>query len=379
MQNYLNFLPDCFSKTIFWPTLFLGAIIVTTGCEGGCCCEESRSVSCEKKQLIDVAGAENKLAITTIAKVGQENIKPLVEDISTLTSNQAILLPSMLNNGLGELDNLSPATTVLMPEIVDPKGISLLGNRENNFFADMESEKIKEGYWSFPKEEKRNTFVKKQLPLGLKSISTVITAGPNISFKSSKEDYGSTKYKHKPGVGFQVGVGSKMVFNDKWSVCPALIVKQNNASEELTYTGTGGEPGGTTTKDKYSYTYLSVPVLAEYKVSEQLSVVAGPELNYLLGSSVKPDGGKKESLTKNSVKVGVGAQVGVKYAIPSRSGNSAWNIQLIYDHRISRLNKKEMDYGGGTGGYEVPAWNMKSVQLGVTCLVCNLLKAKNKN
>jgi hypothetical protein len=113
-------------------------------------------------------------------------------------------------------------------------------------------------------------------------------------------------------------------------------------------------------------------------LTDQLTAVVGPEINYLLGASTKQSGNsEKNKITDNSVKVGAGAQVGLRYEIP----NSPIGIQLLYDQRLSRLNKKAevTDYvpgGGGGGGYEIPAWNMKSIQLGVTCSLCELMKKK---
>jgi hypothetical protein len=221
----------------------------------------------------------------------------------------------------------------------------------------------------------------KKLPLGIKGISTSIIAGPTISFKSSKEDYGNTDHKHSPGAGIVLGIGTTYYFSEKFAVSTSLLFKQNNASEKLSYTipGDPGGPGGgsTETETKYNYSYLSAPVLAQIKLSDQLTAVAGPEINYLLGASTKQSGnGEKNKITDNSVKVGAGAQVGLRYEIP----NSPIGIQLLYDQRLSRLNKKNetTDYypGGGGGGYEIPAWNMKSIQLGVTCALCELMKKK---
>jgi opacity protein-like surface antigen len=218
-------------------------------------------------------------------------------------------------------------------------------------------------------------------PLGIRSISTNIIAGPNLSFKSSNESnasYGGANHQHKPGVGFQLGVGSTLTFNDKWSVAPAMMVKQNNASETIKSSG-GGEGGNysyESTTD-YSYTYLSAPVLARYQASDRLSIYAGPELNYLLGANTKSGGtynnGGKQDITSSSVRLGLGVQAGVKYEIPSSDGGSIWGIELLYDHRISRLNKKQSENTYG-GNYDIPAWHMKSLQLGITCDICNLLR-----
>lgn len=218
----------------------------------------------------------------------------------------------------------------------------------------------------------------KKLPLGIKGISTSIIGGPNLSFKSSKEDYGNTDHKHSPGAGVQLGVTMSCVFSEKFAVAPALIFKSNSATETLGQTI--GEPGGgdpgNEIKSKYNYSYLSVPVMAQIKVNDQLTLMAGPELNLLLGATVKTTGygdTDKTDIKDNSVKAGAGIQAGVKYNIP----NSPIGIQLIYDHRLSRLNEKTTDYYPG-GGYETPAWNMKSIQLGVICELCELIKGKKK-
>ena len=223
----------------------------------------------------------------------------------------------------------------------------------------------------------------KSCPLGIRSITSHIIAGPNMSFKGSKEGndvYGNNGHKHQPGAGFQVGMGSSFAFTGKFSVNPSLLLKHNSASEKITYRSTepGGGNYGSESKDKYNYTYLSAPVVASYKVGKQVEVFAGPEINYLLNASVKNDsrtaGDKKENITKNSVKLGVGVQAGVKYRIPSGNGDSPFGVQLLYEHRLSRLNKKNSD---GYSTYDAPGWNIKGFQLGVTCSICSLMKAKN--
>lgn len=227
-----------------------------------------------------------------------------------------------------------------------------------------------------PGQQKRMRQSEKKLPLGIRGINTSLIAAPNLSFKSSKEDYGGTNHKHKPGVGFQFGIGTTYMFSEKFAVSTSLLFKQNNASEVLSY-NVPGEPGGGGDQEfttKYSYSYLSAPILAEFKLSDQLTASAGPELNYLLGASAKAEstyGDGKSSLTESSVKLGVGMQLGLRYELP----NSPVAIQLLYDHRLSRLNEKnESDYYPGGGNSETPAWNMKSIQLGIICSLCELMK-----
>lgn len=215
-------------------------------------------------------------------------------------------------------------------------------------------------------------------PLGLDAIHTYFTAGPNMNFKSAGSDVYAGG-SHKPGIGFQAGFRTVYRFSDKFSVVPGLLFKQNNASEEATISDGGpGEPGGgdpgISIVDKYSYNYLSAPILAQFNLTSNLTLSAGPELNYLLSAKVKSstnyggtDNKETRNITKESVKAGIGVQAGLKYEFP----DSRWSMELVYDHRLSRLNKKPDDYPEYS-----PAWRMKSVQLGVKCRICDLVNGK---
>lgn len=211
----------------------------------------------------------------------------------------------------------------------------------------------------------------KKLPLGLQSISTNIIAGPNLSMKRSSEDYGNLNHKSIPGIGYQFGIGLSLGVSNKLAIEPSLLVKHNSASEKLSYSNTGGEPGASTT-DKYSYNYLSVPVHASIKASENLRILLGPEVNYLLGAKVKYDGGNKQSLTSNSIKLGLGLQAGIRYELPKNAGPSGMGLQLLYDHRLSRLNEKSYSYMGGGSSSEVPAWRMSGFSLSFFANLCEL-------
>lgn len=202
---------------------------------------------------------------------------------------------------------------------------------------------------------------------GLPNIYSTLVAGPNISFKSSEEEntYGGSG-KHSPGIGFQLGVGTTWQASEKFNIFSALLFKQQNASEK--YSGYQYEPGGNgSTKeeqDKYSFNYISLPVLACYNITPELSIGAGPELNYLVSGSIKPSGEDKQKITSQLVRFGVGAQAVARYKLPSKSSKSGFALQLVYDHRISRLNKKMLE------GYETPAWRMKGVQLSLLYNFC---------
>jgi hypothetical protein len=205
-------------------------------------------------------------------------------------------------------------------------------------------------------------------------FATTVTTGSSLNFKSSNEDYGGGYGKHEPGIGFNIGVGTVLPFNKHWAVAPSVRFTQKNASEKLEYSGTGG--GGTETYiDKYSYNYLGGTMLAQYRAGKHVSFVAGPEVNFLVAASVKNGGssgtGEKQSLNKTSQKVGIDLLAGVKFEIPAKNSRSKWGVQLMYDHRLSRLNKKKDE-----NGQDVAAYKMKSVQLGLAYNICGCNKKK---
>ncbi len=205
-------------------------------------------------------------------------------------------------------------------------------------------------------------------------FATTITAGSLFNFKSSNEEYGGGYGKHKPGIGFNVSVGTVLPFNQHWAIAPSIRITQKNASEKLSYSG--GTGGGTMEfTDKYSYNYIGGTMLAQYRAGKHVSFVAGPEVNFLVASSVKNVGssgtGDKQSLNKRSNKVGIDLLAGIKFEIPAKNSRSKWGIQLMYDHRLSRLNKKKDE-----NGLDAAAYKMKSVQLGLAYNICGCGKKK---
>jgi hypothetical protein len=209
-------------------------------------------------------------------------------------------------------------------------------------------------------------------PLPGEYFSTVITAGPNLSFKSSKEEYSGEYGGHEPGVGMHLGVGTVLPFNSKFALAPSIRFSQKNAGETLRYSQPGGNMEFT---DKYTYNYVGGMMLAQFRVSKNMSLVAGPEINYLLSARMKSGGGSgtgdKQNITKSSARLGADILAGIKYDIPVANGRSKWGLQLIYDHRLSRLNKKKDD-----SGMEVPAYNVTGFQLGLAYNICGCGKNK---
>lgn len=219
----------------------------------------------------------------------------------------------------------------------------------------------------------RTTVLPAPMPIkaanAVKAISTRLTAGPNLSFYRTKADFPGSTYKTKPGTGFQAGAALSLKFSDKFSFSPGLMLKHNKASDEVKYNNGTDQYSSTT---DYQFTYLSLPLLAEIGLGKNLSLLAGPEVNFLMSAKEKSDE-QTDNVKKSSVSTGLGVQAGMKLLF---SEKSAFGLQVLYDYRISRLNKSESGYGGGGSTYEVPGTNMGSLQVGVVCEICRLLKGK---
>ncbi len=104
-----------------------------------------------------------------------------------------------------------------------------------------------------------------------------IKGGPNFSYMSVEKGI---------NYSFHAGAFSKIVLNDFFFLQP-----------ELLYSGKGTTPGYMSAYDlECKLHYISMPVLVGWNVTDHLSVLAGPELDYLLdGSSFKYDDTKSVS------------------------------------------------------------------------------------
>lgn len=101
-------------------------------------------------------------------------------------------------------------------------------------------------------------------------------------------DNDSNEYDSKAGV--IIGAFLEIPISEKFSVQPELMYS-GQGSQQTIYTTT--EEDGITTTDyrkfKYNFNYLNIPVLAKYHVTDDLSLLAGPQLGVLLSAKDKID------------------------------------------------------------------------------------------
>lgn len=87
--------------------------------------------------------------------------------------------------------------------------------------------------------------------------------------------------------GFHIGGMAEISINEKFSVQPELLFSTQGAQEDITFFN-GVEDQ--TENVKYNFSYINLPVMAKYYVTEALSLEAGPQIGFLVDSKAKSNG-----------------------------------------------------------------------------------------
>ena len=164
---------------------------------------------------------------------------------------------------------------------------------------------------------------------GQKQVSFGLKAG--VNFATVQNYFTDNKFK----VGVNAGLFSKFRFSKNFAFQPELFYSQK------------GTKYGTSIGDRtLSLTYFSLPLLGQYLPTQKLSVSAGPELNFRLGT---PTAYRTFDLT---------IVAGVSYWI-KRLG-----IDLRYDHGFNNLIELEaLDENGYETGQKKTFGSNRVLQL----------------
>jgi hypothetical protein len=104
-----------------------------------------------------------------------------------------------------------------------------------------------------------------QLKFGAKAGLNYSTLSYNLEGEDLDEDLETPS-----GIGYHAGVYLKKSFSDKIGLQPELVVSMRTLSES--------EDGA---KYEETYTYIDIPVMLDYNLSEKLSLQVGPQLSLL--------------------------------------------------------------------------------------------------
>jgi hypothetical protein len=188
--------------------------------------------------------------------------------------------------------------------------------------------------------------------LTAQSVKFGAKAGLNLSTIEFKGD----DLKSKFATGFHAGGFAEIGLNDWFAFQPEILFSMQGTKRDL-----DSDIGGIKTVSKFALTtnYVNIPLLAKYLVTEQLFIVAGPQLGFLLSATSKsestttigsivtkvdtPSQDFKDNL--NSFNLGLG--VGAGYFITD-------NIfaEARYNLGVSNDAKKEKDAPSGSADPE---------------------------
>ncbi len=136
-----------------------------------------------------------------------------------------------------------------------------------------------------------------------------IKGGLNYS-NVSGDVAGLLNFNGESTLGFHVGALASIGISDQFAIQPELIYNQLGTEQSI--------PGVNTT-GIINLSYLSLPVLAKYYVADGFSIMAGPQLSYLIDSDLSVAAGNNDINTEfiniyNDVDLGI--NVGASYEFP---------------------------------------------------------------
>ncbi len=143
-----------------------------------------------------------------------------------------------------------------------------------------------------------------------------IKAGLNLSNVTGDVDGASTK------VGFQAGGLVEIKVSDKFAVQPELLYSLQGAKVD--------EEG---TEVDFNLSYLNIPVMAKYLVSDKFSLEAGPQVGFLMSAKAKAEGASVD--VKDAFEsIDFGLNIGAGY-----DATENINIGVRYGFGLSNIAK----------------------------------------
>src|SRR5690554_180271 len=176
-------------------------------------------------------------------------------------------------------------------------------------------------------------------------------AGVNLATINGK-DAGDAKML----IGFHVGAFAEIMFNDKFAIQPEIVYSAQGA--KMKESGTDVVMGIPVTYDlegKAKYSYINVPIMAKYYITENFAFEAGPYVGFLMSAEAEAEGTmtaagitQTESTTEdmkdysNSIDFGVG--VGASFNL-----DNGFFVGARYNLGLTKMGK---EYSETVEGFE---------------------------
>ena len=110
-------------------------------------------------------------------------------------------------------------------------------------------------------------------------------------------------------LGFITGAYAKAPLNDKWTLQPELFFNFANAQKGDDFLEVYNDNGNQNARNSIELSYISVPVLFEYKVTKLLALDAGPQYDFLLDDNENLVANGNRAFKVNNLSVSGGAEL----------------------------------------------------------------------
>lgn len=113
----------------------------------------------------------------------------------------------------------------------------------------------------------------------------------------------------KSSLGFLAGVFAKVPLTDNWEVQPELFFNYVNAQKGSDFLEVYNDNGYANARTAIGLSYLSLPVLFDYKVTRLLTLDAGPEYDFLMDDNENLVANGNRAFKLSNVAVSGGAEL----------------------------------------------------------------------
>lgn len=156
-------------------------------------------------------------------------------------------------------------------------------------------------------------------------ISFGAKAGLNLSNVTGDVEGTSMK------TGFQIGGFAEIAISDEFSIQPELVYSTQGAKEEEEFFGV-------TYEGSLNLSYINVPVMAKYYITEGLSLEAGPQIGFLVSAEYEAEG-ETSDVKEFYNSTDFGFNIGAGYNVTENI-----NASLRYTAGMSNILKDSDDY-----------------------------------
>ena len=164
------------------------------------------------------------------------------------------------------------------------------------------------------------------------NLSTVKYEVPEVSLNGF--DAAGEEQDNQFKVGFHVGGFAEFVISDQFSFQPELLfslqgskLERNDIEEQNFFDGSSIRTVANTTTD-LTTSYINIPLMAKYYVSEKLFLVAGPQVGFLVGAKSKSEGTGTSTYTLSDGSTTTSNTVVNSESVDTKESFKSYNISV---------------------------------------------------